>query len=112
MDEDVIKYFFVLVAIMQGCFVLGFTLFIFGYYLPKKKTDLTGGIRWHVILVSLSYILLTSATIKTAAMGAYTWGDLWYWIVSAAYLSGDVSLVFVFREAVKKHRIEQLNNKQ
>ena len=105
--EQTIKTIFTFLAIIQGCLVLGLTIYIFGYYVPKKGDQIRSWLRWHVITVASSYILLTMATIKTAAMGSYNWGDWWYWMVSLAYVTGDISLVFVFKEAVRKHKLAQ-----
>ncbi len=101
-----IQSVFVILAVIQGCFVLGFTAYIFWYYFPKKRHQVSDKMRWHILFVSISYILLTLATIITASTYTYSWGDTWYWIVSIAYLFGDVSLVFVFRSAVKKEKYE------
>ncbi len=102
------QYWFTLFALSQGCAVLGLTLFIFSYYIPKNKEELSQSFRWHVLVISLSYILLTLATVKTATFGFYGWGDIWYWIVTVAYISGDISLVFIFRTSVKKHKLAKL----
>lgn len=99
---------FSLLAISQGALVLGLTLFIMTYYLPKTRKHFRERVRWHIVSVSLSYILLTIATVKTAAFEYYNWGDGWYWIVTVAYIVGDVSIIVVFREAVKESKKEQL----
>ena len=107
MDNDV-QYWFSLFSIAQGCTVLGITLFIFIYYVPKKKEDLKDNMRWHVICISVSYILLTFATVRTSAMEVYKSGEMWYWIVIIAYLIGDISLIFIFRASVKRHKTKFL----
>lgn len=104
-----IQYWFTLFAVSQGAAVLGLTVFIFSYYIPKNKTQTKSNMRWHVVSVSLSYILLTGATIKTAIYQYYNWGDLWYWLVTIAYISGDISLIYVFRNSVKNHHIKKIN---
>lgn len=96
------QYWFTLFAISQGAFVLGLTVFIFWHYMPKKNSELKDPLRWHIISVATSYILLTIATIGSAAYNLYNWGDAWYWIVAFAYIIGDVSLIIVFRRSVKK----------
>lgn len=98
MDKE---YWFSLFAVGQGSFVLGITLFIFGYYIPKKKIHLRNSIRWYVILVTTSYILLTFATVNTAAQELYDWGKVWYWVVTISYIMGDISLLSIFREVIK-----------
>jgi tellurite resistance protein TehA-like permease len=107
MGKDV-QYWFSLFAVAQGCTVLGVTIFIFIYYVPKKKNQLKDNLRWHVMCVSCSYILLTFATVNTAAIGVYRFGEMWYWVVISAYVIGDISLIFIFRASVKKHRQEFL----
>lgn len=104
MNEGMIKYIFVLFSIIHACLVVGLTLYIFYYYFPTKKTHLKNRLRWHVVVISGSYICLTLATLKTAILGFYGWGDLWYWAVTLAYISGFISLIFVFKYAAKKDK--------
>ena len=103
------QYWVSLFAVMQGAFVFGLSVFLFAYYLPKKKSHLKSNSRWHVILVVFSYILLTAATVQTAAFWFYNWGNVWYWMISIAYLSGDIALVFILRDVAKRDRLEILN---
>lgn len=99
-------------AVSQGAAVLGLTVFILSYYLPKNKTEAKSGLSWHVVIVASSYLMLTLATMQTAIYQVYPWGNVWYWIVAVAYISGDVSLIFVFRNAVKKRRIEKIKEQE
>jgi len=98
------KYFFILFAIAQGALVLGLTVFIFYHYLPKTRADIKNRTKWHIVTVSISYILLIFATIKTAAFSIYEAGDVWYWLVSIAYVIGDISLLFVLKDSIKRQK--------
>lgn len=102
------QYWFSLFSVAQGCTVLGITIFIFIYFVPKRKEDLKDYMRWHVIFVSCSYILLTFATVRTTALQVYKAGEIWYWMVIIAYVLGDVSLIFIFRASVKRHKTKFL----
>jgi hypothetical protein len=104
------RYWFILFAIAQGSAVMGFTFFIFLYYVPKKKSQLTN-IRLHVTFISLSYICLTIATILTAITGLIQ-VDFWYWIVLLAYIIGDVALIYIFRACAKRDAHEKIKNKK
>lgn len=106
------QYIFKLFAIAQGSAVLGLSIFIFMYYAPKNKNHLRDDLRKHVMFVSLSYICLTIATIQTALFDFYIWGQLWYWIVTIAYIVGDISLIYIFRYAAKRDAINKLKNKK
>ncbi len=103
------KYLFMLFAVSQGCFLLGVLLFIFYHYFPKNKGHIKSSVRWHYVAVASAYILLTAASIRTAILGVYAAGDVWYWFVSASYIVADVSLIILFREAVKNDKKETLN---
>lgn len=103
-----IQYWFSLFAVAQGAAVLGLTIFIFMYYLPKRKSHIKENMRWHVILIAASYIMLTSCTVQTAAMQFYRWGNIWYWFTTIAYIVGDISLIFIFREVAKRDRIKKI----
>lgn len=107
---SVSEYTFMILAVCQACFVLGISIYIFGYYMPKRKSDLKSNMKWHVMSVALSYCLLTCATAWSAAHGVYRWGNPWYWISSIGWILGDVSLAFVFRDAVRREKLKQLNN--
>ncbi len=106
-----IQYWFTLLAIGQGALVLGLTIFIFFYYFPKTEGEVHDHFRWWKIAAAASYILLTIATIQTAVIRIWPWGDFWYWCVIAAYGVGDVSLVVLFRDSVIKRRKEKLIKK-
>lgn len=95
------QFWFSFFAISQGAFVSGLTMFILLYYLPKTKGNLKEKVRWQITLGAASYILLTLATIKTAAFQLYDWGDIWYWAVTLAYIGGDIAILIIFREAIK-----------
>lgn len=95
------EYVFRLFAISQGAFVLGLTAFIFYYYTSHYKLTDNKSRRLLKIGFSLSYIMLTVATIRTAMHSIYEWGDLWYWLVIVGYLMGDVCLIYLFRLSIK-----------
>jgi len=91
------EFIFTLAAIAQGSFVIGYTIFILIYYLPKKKNHIRHTTKRHVILISLSYILLTTGTVWTAVHGFYSWGNFWYWAIFLGYTIGDIGLIMIFR---------------
>jgi hypothetical protein len=93
---------FTLFAISQGCLVLGIAVFVFFFYFPKNKVQVKSAIYWHTISMVLSYALLLIATIRTAIMECYSWPSYWYALVTIAYIIGDISIVFIFRKALKK----------
>lgn len=97
------EFIFSLISIAQGGFLLGFTGFLFVYYLPKKREDLKSDIRWHVILISISYFLLTLSTIIISITHLYDLDRFWYSIVSIGYILGDISLFFVFRHVARRN---------
>lgn len=99
-----IEDYFILFAISQGSTVLGITIFIFWHYLPRKKCDIESFVKVNTALIALSYLLLTAATIETAAKGVYKAGDFWYLSVTAAYIIGDISLLILFRYSLKKFK--------
>lgn len=105
-----IQYWFSLFSLIQGTIVFGLTGYILYYYLPKQKGHIRDAVRWYIVSGALSYVLLTFATIKTAAFHLWDWGDIWYWIVTLGYIIGDISLAVVFREAVKEERKKKINN--
>lgn len=90
-----------LLAILQGSFVIGFTTYVFFYYVPKKGKD---DLRKHILTIAASYNLLTMSSIITIALHFYIWGDWWYWLIGLAYLLGDISLYYVFKHTVKKEK--------
>lgn len=106
MSDALLKYLFVLFAITQACLVSGLTAYIFFYYLPKKRKDLTV-IRRHVIVISISYLCLTLATMKTAIINLYPIGDIWYWAVITAYIFGDIGLLHMLKHVAKKRKLEE-----
>lgn len=102
------SYWFVLFAILQGAFILGFSVFIFSYYFPKSKkmAFLSDNIRWHIVLIALSYFLLTLGTVITSAIRIYSGDSAWYYIIATAYVLGDISLYKVFRHSVYRTKRE------
>ena len=105
-----VKIIFTLIAIAQGSFILGFTAFMFSYYLPRKKSQVKNKMRWHVMLISFSHILLTAATIYTSINGGYHWKSIWYWMIFLAYLFSDVSLLFLFQDISRREERNKLVN--
>lgn len=90
-----------LVAIFHGSFVVGFSAYMFFWYMPRNAKDY---LKWHVVTVSFSYNIITMASIITIALHFYQIDDLWYWLVFIGYLSGDISLFFLFKHAIKKYK--------
>lgn len=95
---------FTYLSVAQGGIVMGITLFILAYYIPKNSTERSDALRWHIVSIASSYILLTWATVKTAATMIYEASNIWYWIVMLAYLLGDISLIIIFRKVVRRNR--------
>lgn len=95
---------FTYLSVAQGGIVMGITLFILAYYIPKNSTERSDALRWHIVSIASSYILLTWATVKTAATMIYEVSNIWYWIVMLAYLLGDISLIIIFRKVVRRNR--------
>ena len=99
--------FFMLFAVTHGGLMLGLTLFIFIFYVPKNKEDFYNKTRWYMVCISASYILLTVATIITAFRGIYAFDNFWYFLVTISYILGDVGLIillkFILGERVKEY---------
>lgn len=104
-----IQYWFVIFAVSQGALVLGMTIFVFFYYLPKTRTELHDHFRWWKMAAAASYIMLTFATIQTATIQAWSWGDFWYWCVTGGYVIGDAAVIILFRDAVIRRHRKELN---
>lgn len=103
--------YFALLAILHGCFILGFSVYIFSYYFPKTKMEFKKDkLRWHVIFVAASYCMLTFATVITSIVSVYRWLDPWYFLITTAYVLGDVSLYQIFRHSVYKDKKQKLEN--
>jgi len=92
---------FTLFAIFHGSGVIGFTTYIFFYYAPKDGKD---NLRWHIVTIAASYVIITMATVITVGLKFYVWGDIWYFLIAIGYVLGDVSLYFVFKHAVYKDK--------
>lgn len=107
-------YWFAFLAIMQGSFILGFSAYVFSYYFPKsKKMAFTSEkIRWHVVLMAASYFLLTAGTVESSMLQMYKWGDEWYYIISIAYILGDISLYQIFRHSVHRNKLREKMEKK
>lgn len=94
--EEILKA----VAMAQGAFAFGITLVVFYYYF-KPFRNITA-MRQHILLVSLSYLMLTAATMTSIFRGKYDLQDWWNYLVLSAYLIGDVSLFVLFKEILKR----------
>lgn len=105
------QYWFSLFAVAQGALLFGFVFFIFGYYVPKKKSQIKNNLRWHVIFVSASYMIFIGCVIQSAAYQFYDWGSVWYWMALTGFLLGDLSLIFIFREISKRDYLEKYQKK-
>lgn len=106
---------FILLAILQGSFIAGFSCYMFMHYFPKSKSKIkfrNNDLEWHVISISFSYMLLTIASIITSALRLYAWADAWYFIVAFAYITGDFSLYKLFKHASYKTRMKTVNEKR
>ncbi|MER3499689.1 MAG: hypothetical protein C4308_14200 [Chitinophagaceae bacterium] len=90
--------------------MFGLALFIFIFYVPKNKKAFYNKIRWYVMCISASYILLTVATIITAFRGIYSFGNFWYFLVTIAYLLGDVGLIILLKFTIHQ-RIKEYYEK-
>lgn len=97
MDIQVLKT----VAMIQGGLVLGVCMMIFYFY--SRYGVRFSATQFHVLTISLSYMLLILATIISVSRAYYEWGDVWFWIVGTGYLIGDISLFIMFRTQVRKH---------
>lgn len=84
-------------AVLQGTIVLGLTAYVFIYYVPKDPEAFKDKARLRISMATGSYILLTLATVITAALGFYKPGDLWYWLVAVAYIIGDIAIFRIFK---------------
>jgi hypothetical protein len=85
-----------LIAIFQAAFVIGISLFIIHVYF--HSTDATRyGKSIHVVMVAISYILLTLLTLRGVIVGVYSppfreWFIAWPSLVTAFGL-GDYALL-------------------
>lgn len=103
-------FWFKILAVVHGGMVLGLTIFIFSYYFPKTKRQVYNILRWHIVTIALSYIMLTTATIVSILLDMYVWGGIWYNVVMLAYVIGDVSLFLVLKVTLKGHNMDKENN--
>lgn len=95
-----------LFSIAQGSFLFGFSIFLVAYYTPKKRTNNRGEVRLHVILMSISYLILTiNAVIIQIDNYLGLFGDLMIWF---SFLLGDISLFFIFKYITKRDSREKI----
>lgn len=87
-------------ALAQGSFAFGITLIIFYYYFRPFK-GITP-MRQHIILISVSYLLLMAATMISIFRDKYEITDWWNLIVGVGYIIGDISLFILFKQILKK----------
>jgi hypothetical protein len=78
-------------ALLQGTFVVGLTFNIILFHLKSKPLNFT---TLQVIMMALSYVLITVATLITVS--TLQMDDAWYMLVGAGYLLGDIGLISIY----------------
>lgn len=90
--------------VYAACFLnIGLDIYVLIYYVPVDKRKIKENIRWHTLIVSVSYMMLEmSSIIGFSFLHGVLFG---IWILLASVL-GTASLVFIFRNAVLKKKRE------
>ena len=79
------------IALCQGAYVFGITTVIFIYHVhPTTKSDKI--LRHYIVLKSLSYLGLLTATMISIWTRRYDLYDPWNYIVWSSYAVGDIAL--------------------
>lgn len=82
-----------ILTLCQAVWVLTMMSYLMWYYIRKSLKHRI--IEKNALLIGLSYIFMTGATVISTLKGFYNWYSVWQILVLVSYLLGDIVIVHV-----------------